>query len=915
VIRLVVRRRAEPQPAEQLLEIVSPRTNSALISAAEHLCGALTLQTRAPAGGPLALEIIADRARRWFLIRTQSIPQQRQLRGQIGAAYPQATLSPLGPALLPTGDPARVGTDEQVAACTMGLRAGDHLPLRTFLDRDLDSDQGPAQTDPILGVLGALDDLPPGWRALSQLVLFEPAPANWARAYQRLALEHPIMAERSGRGESGTSLSSLLFLVGLGILAAVGFGLYDSWNRGDWEMVSASIAGSVAAIGLGVGLYLRFGRRELYDPKLVQDKLSRDACRAELRLAVIAPCHVETAVVQARLDRIVAAYRPFALETGNSLVSRPIRSDVPDLRLLQPFGRRCLLNARELAGLWHLPQAADDVPLVERTTARRRLPLPATVAVGPRGEGCRIGLSEHQGHEIPVVLPPGLLQRHLLAIAKTRRGKSSLMLQLVHHLMLAGSTEPAAGGADCEPQCIILVDPHRDLATAALGLVPRERESDVVYLDLGNRSRPFGINLLDVGLGWDRDQAVGNTLRVFKREFDAFWGPRMEDAFRFALMALFEANEAHCRADPVHGRAAQHTILEVPDLLENAKFRHTVLKRVSDRAIGHWFSSYFQPLELHHRQEIINPVQTKVHKYVGSKIARGIVGQPRSTLDFREMIARGKIVLVNLNAFDVGEDTAALLGGTLLNLAARAVSAQSALVPEERRRVTIAVDEFHTIPGADYEQVFGELAKYGANMILATQTLARLDHLSEAERTRDLRGVVFANLDGLFAFHTSAEDAHFLAPELGGELMDQDLLELGHYQCYARLTDVRTGERLPAFTVRLDPPPAGDATIAARLADDSAERYGRDALDVDLDLQGAWERVHGPGPAGNTASYPETDQPGAEGGGGAALDRTVSGSQLPAPRPVARGKKASRNRSRPTPGRAVTDLGDGSAAA
>ena len=276
-------------------------------------------------------------------------------------------------------------------------------------------------------------------------------------------------------------------------------------------------------------------------------------------------------------------------------------------------------------------------------------------------------------------------------------------------------------------------------------------------------ARPFGINLLDVGLGWDRDQAVGNTLRVFKREFDAFWGPRMEDAFRFALMALFEANEAHCRADPVDGRAAQHTILEVPDLLENAKFRHTVLKRVSDRAIGHWFSSYFQPLELHHRQEIINPVQTKVHKYVGSKIARGIVGQPRSTLDFREMIARGKIVLVNLNAFDVGEDTAALLGGTLLNLAARAVSAQSALAPEERRRVTIAVDEFHTIPGADYEQVFGELAKYGANMILATQTLARLDHLSEAERTRDLRGVVFANLDGLFAFHTSAEDAHYLA--------------------------------------------------------------------------------------------------------------------------------------------------------
>ncbi|TME25707.1 MAG: hypothetical protein E6I75_27325, partial [Chloroflexi bacterium] len=65
-----------------------------------------------------------------------------------------------------------------------------------------------------------------------------------------------------------------------------------------------------------------------------------------------------------------------------------------------------------------------------------------------------------------------------------------------------------------------------------------------------------------MGLGWDRDQAVGNALRVFKREFDAFWGPRMEDAFRFALMALFESNEAICRIDPIAGRSSQHTVLE-----------------------------------------------------------------------------------------------------------------------------------------------------------------------------------------------------------------------------------------------------------------------------------------------------------------------------------------------------------------
>ncbi len=92
-----------------------------------------------------------------------------------------------------------------------------------------------------------------------------------------------------------------------------------------------------------------------------------------------------------------------------------------------------------------------------------------------------------------------------------------------------------------------------------------------------------------------------------------------------------------------------------------------------------------------------------------------------------------------------------------------------------RKPVTLVVDEFHTLPGADYEQVLGELAKYGANMLLATQTLSRLDRLTDAQRTRNLRASVFSNLDGLFAFHISAEDATYLAEELGGGLDAQDL--------------------------------------------------------------------------------------------------------------------------------------------
>jgi hypothetical protein len=51
--------------------------------------------------------------------------------------------------------------------------------------------------------------------------------------------------------------------------------------------------------------------------------------------------------------------------------------------------RLATLSTRELTGLWHLVQSRDDVALVERTTARRFLPLLETVA-----DGARIGVAE-----------------------------------------------------------------------------------------------------------------------------------------------------------------------------------------------------------------------------------------------------------------------------------------------------------------------------------------------------------------------------------------------------------------------------------------------------------------------------------------------------------------------------------------
>jgi len=64
---------------------------------------------------------------------------------------------------------------------------------------------------------------------------------------------------------------------------------------------------------------------------------------------------------------------------------------------------------------------------------------------------------------------------------------------------------------------------------------------------------------------------------------------------------------------------------------------------------------------------------------------------------------------------------------------------------------------------------------------------------------------------------------------------------LGEHQCYVRLS--AGGDRLPAFSVRLDPPPPSDSELADRLALTSATRFGRDRSLVERDLRSALARI------------------------------------------------------------------------
>ena len=173
----------------------------------------------------------------------------------------------------------------------------------------------------------------------------------------------------------------------------------------------------------------------------------------------------------------------------------------------------------------------------------------------------------------------------------------------------------------------------------------------------------------------------------------------------------------------------------------------------------------------------------------------------------------------------LGEDTAGLLGATMLNLLSLLIGQQVLLPAEERTPVTVLIDESSTLAGVDYQTMLSELPKYGGAFVMVTQSLAKLDAIDPT-----LVQTILSNIDGLTAFQCSAEDAARLAPQLGEDVSVEDLIALDDFTACVRWWDGRT---LPApFTFRVNPPPPHNQTRQRDLAARSALEFGRDRAEV-----------------------------------------------------------------------------------
>lgn len=841
-----------------------------------------------------------------------------RLEGMLHSFFPQARVErrywdvEADRLKLEAEDWMRLEEHEFALALPLSLDKPPFLPIMTWDDGALSA----SRSDPLAGVIGVLASATRssveggGSDRLGMRLIVKPAPEEWGAHWQKRMQSRRDGDDRersAAAAGGGSSSSNALLLAGGGM---GGFALGNWWMYAN-QMWPEMALFNLGVAGLGGGGYWAYRKyfnkkkREYMDESLVEDKLKSLAFFGELQLVRIFGNMGDELAARESLDHLLDAVRQFDHPAGNSFRRGKLyRFEGEDLfqgKRRHPFlgGAMALdwlepkraavsaLSAREVASIWHPPLGVDEMATMERVAAGVLLADTTGLSGGGDDAGPLVGYSEGLHREIR--LPEAAIRKHSIFVGKSGQGKSTLVKQVVADKLLR-----KARGLDDD--AIVVIDPHADLVRDILKFVPPSVAHKVRLLDFGRNDRVPAINLLDPDLFPDRDRCVETIVNTVRYLWES-WGNRLEDLLKRSLLMLYEYN-----AHEDTSRESFLTMLDILRLMEdgdevgqgrNTKsemnaFQRHVCERVSDPGLIRWFNSYLNwPRDT--RAEAMGPVQSRIGAYQSNVRAKAVLGQRDSTIMLQDVLKEGQVLLVATAQGTIGAQPAALLGGTIVSLIDDAMRRQEELDRSERNRCLLICDEFQTVTGANWEGMLAEIRKYGGSLMLATQSLARLNN-----GERKLKEAVLGNAGFLVAYQMSAEDARIMAAEMDSErVSEQFLVNLNPFSCYVRInSDVKA---YPTFSLRTLPPPddvsGSDESVQAVVAGmpvythtwekaiamvNEMEQAAMDDLKIGLDGKTGPARGGGGRPGG--------------GSGSALFDRVMSQQQAEAPDGAGGGK-------------------------
>jgi len=416
-------------------------------------------------------------------------------------------------------------------------------------------------------------------------------------------------------------------------------------------------------------------------------------------------------------------------------------------------------------------------------------------------------IGETDIHKEQFLILPEHKRRHCAIFGKSGVGKSTLLRN-----MIAWDIQEGLG--------VTVLDPHGGLIDDLLELIPKNRTNDVIYFNPQEPNHTLGINILESVSKDQHPLVVSSVINILKNIWITAWGARTEFILSNATSALLSQPQPQ-------------TLVALPKLLTSSKYREKILTNVTDPAVEWFFDLYDNHWNTKFREEAISPLLNKVNKFITNPLLRDVIGQPRSSFDFRWAMDNNKIILCNLAKGALGDDVSSLLGSLILTkISLSALSRQD--TPEDKRPLHVLyADEVQNFThGVDFPTVLSEARKYHLALTIATQTLSQLPSLTLS--------AVFGNCATIISYRVSGEDADALQTEFATMLPARLLQDLPDFKLYIRTlmndTHGATKPHEPKLVKALPPLTADDTNTRENVIRTSLQRFSRPRAEVEAKL-------------------------------------------------------------------------------
>jgi hypothetical protein len=392
--------------------------------------------------------------------------------------------------------------------------------------------------------------------------------------------------------------------------------------------------------------------------------------------------------------------------------------------------------------------------------------------------------TNHRNSGIPFGIRRADRRSHMYVIGKTGTGKSTLLKTLMAQDIAAG-------------EGLALFDPHGDLAQEVVSLVPPSRRSDLIYLNVPDRSVEWHFNPF-AGVPADKHAlAAAGMVEVFRKLWSAEWGPRLEHLLRNVVFTLLETPRT--------------SLGDIPRLLSDREWRRSIVSQLANKEVRSFWADEYEKYSPAFRAVVTAPLLNKVGAFLTDPLLHAILTGERSSFDLREVMDSGKLLVVNLARGKIGEGPASLMGSLLVSSLGLAAFQRADTPQESRRDFYLYLDEFHTFATLSLASMLSELRKYHLNLILAHQYLSQLEP--------EVRDAVWGNAGTFVAFRVGALDAPTVARVFSPTFEAEDLLSLPNFCIYLRLmVEGEVGRGFSGETIKERTTPRGSSPNEYHLA-------------------------------------------------------------------------------------------------